>query len=327
LKAGNTPAEIYGWQQHKYSKNRPENIAFLERMRALTDEFEARMMVGEVGDSGDIGIEIMADYTRGTDRLHMCYNFEMLGPTFNAAHFRHIIENFQKGAADGWPSWSFSNHDVPRHVSRWLEHGDDIEALAKLSVAMLMAFEGTIGIYQGEELGLPETEMDYHELTDPPGLRFWPEVKGRDGCRTPMVWEASSPHGGFSTGTPWLPVKDPQLARAVDLQEIHADSVLNAYRDTIGFRRSCPALLHGATAFIDLPEPVLAFHRVADEQVLTCIFNLSANLVDLTVKGDAGLVGPAQAATLSAGGLALGANGFAFLQPSGAGRPKLGPVS
>lgn len=320
---GDTPAEIYGWQQHVYSKNRPENIAFLERMRALTNEFESRMMVGEVGEGGDIGIQLLADYTSGTGRLHMCYNFEMLGPKFTAEHFRHIIQNFQQGAADGWPSWSFSNHDVPRHVTRWKAHCEDIDALAKMSVAMLMAFEGTIGIYQGEELGQPETEMEYHELTDPPGLRFWPEVKGRDGCRTPMVWEASSPHGGFSTGTPWLPVKDPQLERAVDIQEIHADSVLNAYRKTISFRKSCPALQHGATTFIDLPEPVLAFNRVLGDKIITCVFNLSADSINLNAQGAVLVSGPHQAAELVGGRLSLGANGFVYLEATGTKAPTL----
>ena len=323
MKPGDTPAETYGWQQHKYSKNQPENIAFLERMRELTDAYSARMMVGEVGDSGDTGIEIMAAYTRGTNRLHMCYNFEMLGPKFSAQHFRHVIENFQKGAADGWPSWSFSNHDVPRHVTRWQAHSVDDKALAKMSVAMLMAFEGTIGIYQGEELGLSETEMGYHELTDPPGLRFWPEVKGRDGCRTPMVWEASSPHGGFTTGTPWLPVKDPQLSRAVDIQEIHVDSVLNAYRATIAFRKSSAALQRGATEFIDLPEPVLAFHRVVENEVLTCIFNLSVETIHLTFQDLGELVGPSQAVTVSGQALEVGANGFAFFNAKNGVTPAL----
>ena len=323
MKPSDTPAEIYGWQSHEYSKNRPENIAFLRKMRATTDEFDARMMVGEVGDSGDIGIRLMADYTRGTGLLHMCYNFEMLGPKFGARHFRHIIEGFQKGAADGWPSWSFSNHDVPRHVTRWQAHGKDADALAKLSVALLMSFEGTIGIYQCEELGLPEAELAYQELTDPPGLRFWPEVKGRDGCRTPMVWESASPHGGFSSATPWLPVKGPHLEKAVDLQEGQADSVLNAYRTIIAFRKSSPALQRGRTAFIDLPEPVLAFHRMVDDQVITCVFNLSAKPVDVKLSGDYLLEGPRQGAALADELLMLEANGFVFLRTSGAGKPAL----
>ncbi|MEH6834863.1 MULTISPECIES: alpha-amylase family glycosyl hydrolase [Falsihalocynthiibacter] len=304
--------DTYGMQAHIYSKNRPENIAFLMRMRVLTDEFDARMMVGEVGDGGQTAIDIMGEYTRGTDRLHMCYSFEMLSPDFTAKHFRKTIEGFQKGAPDGWPSWSFSNHDVRRHVSRWLEHCEDADALAKQSVAMLMSFEGTIGIYQGEELGLPETELEYSELTDPPGLRFWPENKGRDGCRTPMVWNAESEHGGFSSAKPWLPVKTPQQSRAVDAQERSNDSVLHAYRETIAFRKASEAMLRGTTQFIDLPEPLLAFHRVGTSQTLTCVFNLSAEPQTLAVDPAARLVGPHNA-LLETDILNLGPNGFAYL--------------
>ncbi|NBD29896.1 MAG: DUF3459 domain-containing protein [Alphaproteobacteria bacterium] len=311
--AADPPAETYGWQVHEFSKNQPENIAFLKRMRALTDAYQARMMVGEVGDAGTRGMEIMAEYTKGNERLHMCYNFEMLGPGYSAGHFRGAIEAFKAAAPDGWPSWSFSNHDTRRHVTRWAAQSRDPDELAKQAVALLMAFEGTIGLYQGEELALPEAELDYHELTDPPGLRFWPEVKGRDGCRTPMVWEAEAPNGGFGTGKPWLPVKPPHLARAVDRMEAANDSVLHAYRRTIAFRKDSPALRAGGTEFIDLPEPILAFHRAADGQVMTCVFNLSKDPQALIIADGARLTGPRNA-QLAGDRLDLGPNGFAFLQ-------------
>ena len=309
--------ETYGFQRHVYSKNRPENIAFLKRMRALTDEYDARMMVGEVGDSGQSAIDIMAEYTAGQDRLHMCYSFEMLSPEFTAAHFRRCIEGVHKGAPDGHSCWSFSNHDVVRHVTRWSAHARDRDALARQSAAMLLSFPGTICLYQGEELGLTETTLVYEELTDPPALRFWPEVKGRDGCRTPMVWDASEPHAGFSTVKPWLPIKPEQAARAVAGQTAN-DSVLAAYRDTLAFRKSQPALRYGATTFLDLPEPILGFTRAHDGQRLTALFNLSPDPVALTVKDETALTGPS-AATLSGERLDLPANGFAWL----AGAPRL----
>ena len=104
--------------------------------------------------------------------------------------------------------WAFSNHDVIRHLTRWQDHGADQDSLAKLAAAMLLSFPGSVCLYQGEELGQTETELEFAELTDPPGIRFWPDYKGRDGCRTPMVWESgTNTQGGFTTGTPWLPVK------------------------------------------------------------------------------------------------------------------------
>ncbi len=307
------PSDTYAWQQHVHSKNQPENIAFLTRMRALTDQFDARMMVGEVGDTGEVGMRIMGEYTRGSDRLHMCYNFEMLSPAYSAAHFRGAIESFTDGAPDGWPSWSFSNHDVERHVTRWASHCESQDVLARQAVAMLMSFEGTIGIYQGEELGLPEAELNYAELTDPPGLRFWPEIKGRDGCRTPMVWDDTAANGAFSNATPWLPVKEPHLARAVSTLDAANDSVLQSYRQTIAFRKNSPALSAGRTEFMDMPEPVLAFRRIGNGEVLTCVFNLSKTQQTIKLGSAAQTKGPSNG-KINGDMLELGPNGFAFLE-------------
>jgi len=162
--------DLYGMQKNIYNKTRPENIGFLERMRALTDQYDDIMMVGEVGEMGQRSIEIMGEYTSGSKRLHMAYSFAMLGPDFTPKHFRDCIEGFQKGAPDGHPKWSFSNHDVPRHATRWSEHAESTDAIARQACAMLMSFEGTVGIYQGEELGQTETELVFEELTDPPAM-------------------------------------------------------------------------------------------------------------------------------------------------------------
>jgi alpha-glucosidase len=309
--------DLYGMQQNIYNKTRPENLGFLEQLRTLTDQYQDIMMVGEVGEMGRRSIEIMGEYTTGSSRLHMAYSFAMLGPDFTADHFRSCIEGFSKGAPDGHPKWSFSNHDVPRHVTRWKDHAVSEEDMARLACAMLMSFEGTIGIYQGEELGQTETELTYDELTDPPALRFWPAVKGRDGCRTPMVWEADKPNAGFTTGRPWLPVKAPQVAHAVDLQEAAPDSILHFYRTAIAFRKAQPALCLGKTRFVNLPEPLLAFRREADAQTLTCVFNLSKTPKTINLGAAANLTGPRHAG-LDGKTLTLPGNGFAYLEHDGA---------
>jgi len=306
--------DLYGMQKNIYNKTRPENLGFLEKLRALTDQYDDIMMVGEVGEMGHRSIEIMGEYTAGTDRLHMAYSFAMLGPNFTAEHFRNCIEGFQQGAPDGHPYWSFSNHDVPRQVTRWAEHAETEDAIARFACAMLMAFEGTIGIYQGEELGQTETELVFDELTDPPAIRFWPAVKGRDGCRTPMVWEGAAANAGFSSGTPWLPVKAPQAVKAVDQQG--PDGILAFYKQVIAFRKAAPALSRGTTEFIALPEPILAFHRTTPEQTLTCVFNLSKTTQTLVAKGQGTKIGPSNA-TLSGGTLTLPPNGFAYVENDG----------
>jgi len=310
------PNDLYGMQDNIHNKNRPENLAFLECLRALTDQYEDIMMVGEVGEMGTRSIKIMGQYTEGKSRLHMAYSFAMLGPDFSVDHFRTCIEGFQQGAPEGHPKWSFSNHDVPRHVTRWGDHAVDEDHMTRLACAMLMSFEGSIGIYQGEELGQTETELTYDELTDPPALRFWPGIKGRDGCRTPMVWEKDEPNAGFSAGSPWLPVKEPQQDRAVDAQEVANDSALHFYRRAIAFRKAQPALRMGKTSFLSLPEPILAFQRIADDQTLTCAFNLSKEPQSLNISGAAALTGPHHA-ELTDTTLTLPGNGFAYLSHDG----------
>jgi len=304
------PLSTYDMQDHAYDKNRPENLDFIARMRELLDQYDNRCMVGEVGEVPHRALNLMAEYTAGEGHLHMAYSFDMLGPKFSAAHFRSVLEGFFKAAPDGWPSWSFSNHDVNRHPTRWARFGTQ-DAIAKLAISMLASFEGTIGLYQGEEFGQTETELDYEELTDPPGLRFWPENKGRDGCRTPMVWDASL-HGGFSSAKPWLPVKAPQAARNLAAQEADLTSVLQHYRSMLAFRKASTALREGRTEFLDLPEPVLGFTRKSGSQCLCCLFNLSPNPIE--IPGIIGKpTGPILTAEMNGSTVKLGPNGAIWI--------------
>ena len=263
----------YGYQDHLYDKTQPENIVFLERFRALLDQYGARAAVGEVGD-GTRSLQTVAQYTAGGNRLQMCYTFDLLSPEFSPAHLRGCVEAFETEVADGWVCWAFSNHDVPRHVSRFTKPGGDTDAVARFAISLLCSLRGSICLYQGEELGLPEAELAFEDLRDPYGIRFWPGFKGRDGCRTPMVWEADAPNGGFSLGKPWLPVPPAHVARAADAQETIAASVLNHYRAMLAMRKASPALVHGSIAFVDgAGEGVLVFVREAEGDRMVCAFN------------------------------------------------------
>ncbi|SIQ28152.1 alpha-glucosidase [Rhizobium sp. RU20A] len=262
----------YGMQNHLYDKTQPENIGFLQRFRALLDEYGDRTSVGEVGD-GARSLKTVAAYTSGGDKLHMCYTFDLLSPDFTASHIRKCVTAFQAAVTDGWVCWAFSNHDVIRHVSRFIWSPEERARVAKLAISVLAALRGSICLYQGEELGLTEAELAFEDLRDPYGIRFWPAFKGRDGCRTPMVWEADAPQAGFSDGKPWLPVPADHLPLAVDRQD-DAASVLQHYRDTLAFRRSHAALLDGGMRFLDTNADVLAFLREKAGDTLLFIFNL-----------------------------------------------------
>ena len=159
--------------------------SFLRKLRAVMQPYGAAA-VGEVGDA-QRGLEIMGEYTRGDDLMQMCYAFEFLSDTQpTAARIVEVMQDVDRVAADGWACWAFSNHDVMRHTSRWnLSTGAQ-----RMFITLIMALRGSVCIYQGEELGLPEAELRFEDLQDPYGIEFWPEFKGRDGCRTPMVWDA-----------------------------------------------------------------------------------------------------------------------------------------
>ena len=278
--ANTAPSENpYNWQDHLHDKTQPENLAFLKRLRALLDEFggegRIRATLGEVGES-QRGREVMADYTAGSDKLHMCYDFDFLAPDVpDAGRVKAVIAGVQAagGAGGGsWPCWAFSNHDTVRHPSRWKL---DEPAQIRLMAALLLSLRGSVCLYQGEELGLGEAHLAYEDIRDPYGLRLWPQFKGRDGCRTPMPWAHDAPNAGFSDARPWLPLAPEHVAHAVDLQEGDPASILHAYRRLLAFRRAHPALARGRLELEEAPDPVVAFTRSEGNSRILCAFNLS----------------------------------------------------
>ena len=264
----------YGMQNHLYDKSQPENIEFFRRFRALLDQYEGRTTVGEVGD-GPRSLKTVAAYTSGGDKLHMCYTFDLLGPDFTAAHVRKCVNAFQTAVTDGWVCWAFSNHDVQRHLSRFAMTEAERPRVAKLAATLLASLRGSICLYQGEELGLPEAELDFADLRDPYGIRFWPAFKGRDGCRTPMIWESRAENGAFTSGKPWLPVPSEHRPLAADAQQADPDSVLNHYRMTLAFRREHDVLIDGDMRFLDTNKDLLVFVREKEGRKMLFVFNLT----------------------------------------------------
>ncbi len=269
----------YNHQLHIFDKNQPENLEFLRKFRAVLNPYGA-VAVGEVGDA-QRGLEIMAEYTSGGDKVQMCYPFEMLQPTrLTAGLLADTFARMAEAAPDAWPCWAYSNHDVIRHISRW--HLSEVAA--KTYATLLVCLRGSLCLYQGEELGLPEAELSQDELQDPYGIEFWPEFKGRDGCRTPMVWVTDNASGGFTSGTPWLPVKAPHLPLSVAAQDGQPSSMLTHYRAALAFRRAHKVLRTGAMADIRATGDVAAFRRSGDAEIF-CAFNLCDNTAEVALPG------------------------------------------
>ncbi|WP_308915092.1 alpha glucosidase [Jannaschia sp. LMIT008] len=262
----------YNHQEHVYSKNRPENLVFLARFRALLDEYGAAA-VGEVGDA-QRGMELLGEYTAEGRGVQMCYAFDFL--SWDPLTSQRVVEVFahlNDVAPHGWPCWAFSNHDVTRHRTRW----NLDESGARCFATLIHAMRGSVCLYQGEELGLAEAKVAYEDLQDPYGIEFWPEFAGRDGCRTPMVWEASNTNGGFSEAKPWLPVSPDHLNDAVALQERRDDALLHHYRAVVGMRRDMPVLQTGPQIATEATGDLLTFMRVDPKgggERIFCAFNL-----------------------------------------------------
>ncbi|MGN6548486.1 MAG: alpha-amylase family glycosyl hydrolase, partial [Pararhizobium sp.] len=273
----------YEYQDHIYDKTQPENLDFLRRFRALLDSYGARTSVGEVSD-GKRSLKTVAAYTGGGDKRHMCYTFDLLTAPLTAERFREALRAFQEQAEDGWVCWSFSNHDVIRHLTRWLKPGEDPDRLARLCAALISTLRGSICLYQGEELGLQESVLRFEDLNDPSGIRFWPAYKGRDGCRTPMVWEEGAANAGFSSANrSWLPVPEDHRAHAVDRQEKLSGSILNHYRAILRFRHEHAVLRDGDMHFLPGDRNILAFIREGGGERLLFAFNLDRTPADWRV--------------------------------------------
>jgi alpha-glucosidase len=312
-------ATPYAWQRHVYDKSRPENLGFLRRIRQLLDEYPGATAVGEIGD--DDSMVRVAEYTGGGDKLPMAYSFDLLGPRCDARFLHSVIERFEAAVGDGWACWALSNHDVVRVASRWpAPIGVDADAWLHLVFALELCVRGSPCLYQGEELGLTEVALPFEALQDPLGIRMWPEVHSRDGCRTPMVWDAALPHAGFSAAEhSWLPVAAEHLPRAAALQRTDPASLFHRYRRALAWRRRHPVLSHGTMELLPADDAVVAFIR-RDAQggaAMLCAFNLSGVAAHYTLPPSCRTATPAiphplPAATLSGQTLTLPPCGAAF---------------
>ncbi|HEY2178593.1 MAG TPA: alpha-amylase family glycosyl hydrolase [Caulobacteraceae bacterium] len=257
------------FQRHVHDRSQPQTLDFIARARGLLDSYGGKMSVGEVVDDPPLPRQI--EYTAGNDRLHTAYSFHFL----NAARaspelFAEAIAAWAE--ADGWPSWSLGNHDVARFATRL--GGDDPDHVRVL-MAALMLLPGTIFLYQGEELGLPQGEVPFERLVDPFAIAAWTGGAGRDGARTPMPWTAEGPSAGFSTSeSSWLPLDPRHRPLAAERQSSEPQSMLAFTRELVALRARHRALKLGAARVVAASDGLLAFDRWLEGELLTCLFDL-----------------------------------------------------
>ena len=216
----------YSYQDHVYDLLPGDGAAYTENMRRWVgpDVF----LLGE-SNTGNNTVPIAKSFT-ADGRLDGCYTTDPL----TAGRDPVALADFLRDLDGDWCApWWFSSHDQPRHVSAL---GDGTPESAKFYATLLALLPGAAILYQGEELGLPQPDLSRRETTDPFDLLYWPDAPGREGPRVPFPWASDDPHFGFTSGTPWLPMRW-DAALALDRQEESTESVLHFYRRAMGVRR------------------------------------------------------------------------------------------
>ncbi|NUB28839.1 alpha-glucosidase family protein [Azospirillum brasilense] len=274
------PAKLFALQQHLYDMMHPAIHTVLARLRAVVDRYPDRVLLGELSSQPGAARRIAA-YC-GPQGLHAAYTLSLAKQPFTAQNFA--------GALTGTPQpeaicWSFSNHDVERAASRWLPPGADLERFNALLATLFATLPGTVCLYQGEELALPNAVLEPEDLRDPFGIAYWPDFQGRDGSRTPMPWRSGVASAGFSSAVEtWLPVAEIHHTLAVDVQERRPGSPLDVWRNALRLRGRHPALTQGSVAAVEEAGSVLAFERTAEGESLLAVFNLSDQPAEYALK-------------------------------------------
>jgi alpha-glucosidase len=277
---------------HCALNDQPVTHRRLRDIRALVDGYPGeRMMLGEVFL---MSTDAVATYYGDGDELHMAFNFPPLFAPWLADRWRTCIEATCAALdpRDAWPTWVLSNHDNPRHRTRYdraaarAGEGADTaarrsEARARAACVLLLTLRGTPFIYQGDELGLTDAEISDEQRVDP---------GGRDGCRAPIPWDGSPDHGwptgaGVRTGLPLAPAAAGRNRMA---ESAEPGSILHLYRRVIALRHAMPALSRGSFEMMDLPDGVLGYRRTLAGSAVEVLVNFTGAPVAVDPAGPVG---------------------------------------
>jgi alpha-glucosidase len=237
-----------------YSCDQPEVHEIICKMRTLMDEYDERVMLGELY----LPVEKIVAYAGPHgDGAQLPGNFQLLFVAWNAKDIAVTIEKYEAALPLGaWPNWVIGNHDRPRLISRI---GAD---QARIAALMLLSLRGTPLMYYGDEIGMRQVKIPEDAMQDPQGLHMPGKHLSRDPQRTPMQWQGSK-NAGFTQGKPWLRLDENFEKQNVQWQRADPHSLLSLYRRLIAFRQQEPSLMTGSYAAVHADEHILAFIREA----------------------------------------------------------------
>lgn len=235
-----------------FTDDRPESMLCIEHLRAVLDEFEDRVFAGEVqGNLGRIG----HFYFGARPRFHLPLNYVLLTTSWSALPIQAAIEAYKNVVPEGaWPDWASGGHDKKRIAGRIGQ------AQARVFALLLMTLRGTPFLFAGDELGMDRVQIPKECQKDPFGKQLPGYGLSRDPERVPIAWKPGL-HGGFTSGTPWLPMSMDQQPN-VESEQKDPHSLLNLYRALIALRRETPQLLVGEQIPLRAQNDILIFKRV-----------------------------------------------------------------
>jgi len=253
----------------------------LRRIRRVIDEYDGRMIAGEVYL---LDLQQVVEYINSGDELHLAHNFVFLRLPWDAMAFRMSVREFLELAdSAAWPAWFLENHDHSRVPTRYAGPEPGSGALRGRTAAMLVcALRGTPFLYYGQELGLPDAEI-------PPGRIV--DLDGRDPERAPMPWRRPSrvgPGAGFTTSEPWLPLVADAERLCVEAQQEDPRSTLAFVRELIHLRSREPALRSGIQRLVNAGPGLFCFERRLDQpgQRFLVALNFTSRDVPLQLEED-----------------------------------------
>jgi alpha-glucosidase len=256
----------------QYSTDQPEVHEVIAQMRRVVDEFEGRVLIGEVYLPLH---RLVAYYGNDLTGAQMPFNFALLSTLWSARSIEKIIADYERALPAGaWPNWVLGNHDRPRVASRV---GQD---QARVAAMLLLTLRGTPTLYYGDEIGMHQVAIAPDQVRDPfeknvPGIGV-----GRDGCRTPMQWDATA-YAGFSTSAPWLPLADDFLHENVVNLDADSRSILNLYKALLDLRKRLPQLVSGEYVPVAADGDLLLYRRQSEGNAVVIALNLGAEPVSI----------------------------------------------
>lgn len=264
-----------------YTTDRPEVHQIVREMRALFDEYDERVMAGEIYLPVE---QLVAYYGPEGPGCHLPYNFQLITAPWSARGIADYIDHYESLIPDGgWPNWVLGNHDKSRIATRVGP------AQARVAAILLLTLRGTPTMYYGDEIGMRDVPVPLDQAHDP--VAWTVPARARDRERTPMQWEGTD-GGGFTSGSPWLPLAEDYQETNVAAEQASPDSMLSLYRRLIDLRRVEPALEIGSYASVPASGDLLVYLREHDGTGFLIALNLGDKLdtLDLGHSGPRGTV-------------------------------------